>query len=248
MSRKWGNTSAHAQPGTPPPAKPRASPRQKYRPLTAPDPPATAPRTTWATRRGRSVSAVSNRCTRGLAAPMGSTDPSEIIARKSGSDTAGPASTTVTRHRSSADNRSATTHPALPAPMIRMSLCNGWLSSNLWLQRPGMPFLNHSGPHPGAVRAIIQPLESHVRHLPQLFGLHVSVVMSAHPVRHAVHHGGDDHDVPEPPEDNREQQSDRPIVPANRGSQLQGRRTQSAYRQHRPASRLGFHAVERPGH
>ena len=40
----------------------------------------------------------------------------------------GPASTTVTRHPGSTESRSATADPALPAPMIRTSLCGGGLN------------------------------------------------------------------------------------------------------------------------
>ncbi|KQY04765.1 hypothetical protein ASD37_23140 [Mycobacterium sp. Root135] len=58
MSRKCGSTSSHDQPGIPQPSKSAGSPRQKYPPLTAPDPPTTAPRMIDAVRRGRSVSVV----------------------------------------------------------------------------------------------------------------------------------------------------------------------------------------------
>src|SRR6185312_12860166 len=121
----------------------------------------------------------------------------------SGLDTVGPASTTATWHAGSADNRCATTHPALPAPMIRTSLCNGWLTSDLRLQRPRVPLLHHSAPQAGTVSEVVQALEYQVRHDPKMLGLRLTVVMPAQPVRDAVDHGGDQHDVPEAPEHDR---------------------------------------------
>src|SRR6185312_10199507 len=124
----------------------------------------------------------------------------------SGFDTVGPDSTTVTWHSGSADNRCATTHPALPAPMIRTSLCNGWSTSNLRLQRPRVPLLHHSSPHAGTVSEVVQALEYQVRHDPQMFGLRLAVVVSAQPVRDTVDHGGDQHDVPKASEHYRSEQ------------------------------------------
>lgn len=55
MARKWSMTSAHAQPVIGARSKSRGSARQKYPPLTAPEPPTVAPRTTDICRIGRSV-------------------------------------------------------------------------------------------------------------------------------------------------------------------------------------------------
>ena len=58
IARKCGNTSSHAQPGSPQPSKSPGRPRQKYPPLTAPEPPTTAPRMICACRLGSSVNVV----------------------------------------------------------------------------------------------------------------------------------------------------------------------------------------------
>ncbi|ODQ90741.1 hypothetical protein BHQ18_08355 [Mycolicibacterium flavescens] len=75
MARKCGRTSSQVQPGSAQPSKSAGSPRQKYPPLTAPDPPTTAPRMICAGRGGSTVSVVGYRCTTELASPIGSRSP-----------------------------------------------------------------------------------------------------------------------------------------------------------------------------
>ncbi len=132
IARKCGRTSDHAHPGSRHPSKSDGRPRQKYPPLTAPDPPTTAPRMICACRSGCSVSVVGYRRTTELAAPIGRRSPSLIWVSTRGSDGPGPASTTVTRQLASAERRSARTDPALPAPTIRTSLCKAPLQVRIW--------------------------------------------------------------------------------------------------------------------
>ena len=137
--------------------------------------------------------------------------------------------------------------------MISTSLCSAATvraqTRICGLSGPTVALPQHAVPESKTVGQVVDPLEQQVSQQPDRLGIVVGGLPATGPVHHPVDDRSDQHDSAARAEQNGCQQCDRPVVPANRRRQLQGRRPQAAggHRHDVPYLRLGaLHALGDP--